>query len=217
MADFSMNSIKPSIKKICSGIMIALCIFSCTKKANTYEIPDSFQPWCRYKTGSYWVYQNMKTGQLDSTYVASYSAGTNTYYDDDKLDYYWNWESSDFDHVSGDGIHTYSRNSNSADMSFYFKFGGLDISSDLIANPRFINAWYDGQSSSGIVAVIPNEIVNGNNFTNVYHYRNGSQMWNGDSLIVDVHLVKGIGIIELKRRIDQVDTTWTLVRWHAVQ
>lgn len=51
-------------------LLLTLFLFSCEKE--TYEyfyIPDSVKAWGLYQVGSYWIYKDEDTGQLDSVYV----------------------------------------------------------------------------------------------------------------------------------------------------
>jgi hypothetical protein len=207
------------LKSLYFLIALIIGLASCSKKTDNWNIPDEFQSWCRYREGSYWIYRNEKTQQIDCTYVTQYTSGTYPHYgDEDKITYYFDLEESDITGSFLSKIYTESASKNFAVMSVSGKYlsGILNFSTDLLANPKYYKASYHG-TSSGVVAVYPKQEVNGNSFGNVYHYRTESQTWDGDSVITDGHLVKNIGLILYKKRIDQVDTTWTLVRWHVKQ
>ncbi len=207
----------PSFQKTFYIIIALLTFTSCSKTVDHWNIPDEFQSWCRYREGSYWIYLNEKTRQLDSAYVTKYTSGTYAHDDDDRIIYYWDWEESDMTGSFLTRIYTESSDRNDANMTISGNSGGVNFSTGLLANPRYQKAWYTGASSQGVVAVYPTEELNGNLFTKVYHCRIEEQTWDGDSIITDGHLVKNIGLVEFKKRIDQMDTTWTLVRWHVIQ
>ena len=199
-------------------LVIILVSASCSKKVNTYNIPDDFQSWCRYKVGTYWIYRNEKTLLTDCTYVKIFSVETHNQEGDNyKVIAYYDVESSD---ISGSFLSSFRTEAHSGDyasMSINLKYGDIEFSTDLVTNPHYTKAWYEGQSSGGVVPVFPKEEINGNSFSNVYLCRTESQTWEGDSVIVDGHLVRTIGLVEYKHRVDKVDTTWTLVRWHVIQ
>lgn len=210
----------PSCQKCFFIALILLGFISCDKKPDYWNIPDEFQSWCRYREGSYWIYRNEKTLQVDCTYVTRYTTGKYQHEGDGyKVLDYDDWESSDITGSFLSGITAGSGSKNFATMSLSGKFlaPSINFSTELWTNPKYQEAWYTGANSSGVVAVYPTEEVNGNSFTNVYHCRIESQTWDGDSVIVDGHLVKSIGLVKYKKRIDHADTTWTLLRWHVNQ
>ena len=177
------------------------------------HIPDDFQGWCRYKEGSYWIYRNEKTQQLDCTFVTGFSAGTYAHYDSDVIRYYYDWETSQIKGYFLSGISTESTGIEEATMDF----GPFYFTTGLVSNPTYSKSRYSGQNSRGVVRVYPTELVNGHAFTNVYLCRTEYQLWDGDSMIVNGHLVKDVGLVMYDKRIDQADTTWTLVKWHVNQ
>jgi len=210
----------PFFRKSFYIAIVLLGFTSCNKTVDHWNIPDEFQSWCRFRSGSFWIYRNEKTRQIDCTYVTNYTSGTSPYEGDEyKVIYYWDWEESDITGSFLTGIRTESASRDFASMALSGKYemGPINFSTGLWANPKYQKASYTGASSQGVIAVYPTEEVNGNSFTKVYHCRIESQTWDGDSVIVDGHLVKNIGLVEYKKRIDQVDTTWTLVRWHVIQ
>jgi hypothetical protein len=126
------------------------------------------------------------------------------------------WESSEINGSFLSSIRTTAGGNEYANMEFSGD-GGFSFNTTTLANPVYYKAKYSGYSSSGVVAIYPTEVLNGNTFNSVYHCRVESQMLDGDSVIIDGHLVENIGLVEFKKRVDQVDTTWTLVRWHVIQ
>ena len=190
-----------------------LSLLSCQKSVENWIIPDDFQGWCRFREGSYWIYRNEKTFKLDCTYVTGFSSGTRAHYDSDVVRWYYDWERSDIRGYFISGIFTESTGIGEAEMTF----GPVYLSTWLLADPVYQNPWYPGQSGSGVVTVFPTEVVNGNTFQNVYQCRVANQLWDGDSVIIDGHLAKNVGMVKYVKRVDQADTTWTLVKWHVNQ
>jgi len=203
----------------CFFVAIALLgVISCQKKPDHWNIPDEFQSWCRYREGTYWIYRNEKTQQIDCTYVTAFTVFSFAH-SQDPIDYYLDWERSDIKGAFLSQIFTDSQGKDVAGMTIYGKsdYGSLYFSTGLVANPEYEKAPRPGQESHGVVAIYPTEEANGNTFTNVYHCRTEDLTTVGDSVIVDGHLVENIGLVIYKKRIDKLDTTWTLVRWHVIQ
>ena len=59
-------------------LLLTLFLFSCEKETYEYfNIPDNVKAWGLYQVGSYWIYKDEDTGQLDSVYVYEVKRTTN--------------------------------------------------------------------------------------------------------------------------------------------
>jgi len=63
--------------------LFLLALISC-KSVTNYPISDTMKQYFDYHMGSYWIYKNDSTGDLDSTYVRSYNHTYGNQYNDDK-------------------------------------------------------------------------------------------------------------------------------------
>jgi hypothetical protein len=206
-------------------LVAALLLSSCKKEQTTFYIPDEFKAWSCYKTGSYWVYLNDKTGAQDCTWV---SKDTNYmqqgYRDDDQdpVEYYEKFEST----VSGDlysSYYTMASGNGSATVPLLPDYlESISYSMTTIQTPSFSRRIYrNTMYNYGVANVYPEETVNGNQFSNVYDIRHewfsGRTGSYGDSLIAGIHLVKNVGIVKLRKYNEGADTTWSLLRWKVIQ
>lgn len=195
-------------------------LFSCSKSVDHCTIPDQFLGYCRFREGSYWIYRNERTGVSDCTFITKYNSAT-FFEDGDNYTilYYFDMEWMEASGPFLRKIDARCSTDDFAEVTYSLNYLSQEIwfTTSLASNPQYREAWYEGQASVGVVAVYPTETVNGKIFTNVYHCRVADQRWDGDSVITDAHLVKNVGFVKFTKRIDQADTTWTLVRWNVIQ
>jgi hypothetical protein len=213
-------------------VSITILIFpGCKKTAELhYFIPEGFKPWVIYKPGSYWIYLNEKTGSQDCTYVKSISYGVHITGGNGSSDpisrYEWATVS-----LKGPLFSMMSIDASSASTvdpvqeNAYFSLHpctqGLEkvgFSYVLLVNPVFtLYRYKEIISNSGVKTVYPAEIINGNNFTNVYDLRHEWLTSIGDSMVTEAHMAKSVGIIKFRTYKEKLDTTWSLLRWKVVQ
>jgi hypothetical protein len=198
-------------------LLTLISISGCKKPVDQWNIPDDFQGWSRYREGTYWIYLNETTQKLDCTYVAKFSSGIYPAYEGN---IFLNYQQKEESLIKGSflsGINTESTNKDYASMTIRCKTLNIYFTTQLLSNPQYYKQSYGGTENHGVIAVYPSEMVNENSFANVYHLRMESQTWLGDSIITDGHLVKDVGLISYKKRFNQSDTSWTLVKWHVIQ
>jgi len=206
-------------------VAMTLLLSSCKKKEQTnFYISVEYKGWSCYKTGSYWVYLNEKTGTQDCTWVKTDTNYIQIHHGDeeDPVRYYEIFRTE----VSGDlytGYYTEASGDEYTSVNLvptYLK--DISFSLSLLQNPNFRHTIYhETIENAGVADVYQEETVNGHSFSNVYDIRHEwfSQYLNslGDSLIASIHLVKNIGIIKLRKYKEGADTTWSLLRWKVVQ
>jgi len=182
-----------------------------------YSIPDEFKAWTMFNPGSYWLYLNEKTQEIDCTSVKH-----GPYYKEELcyncpvVQYMWYYTKSSFlmkfDAVGGkDGNATLTLTTNKGE--------GLALTQRTINAPEDSDSTYYGCYTYRFIAKTDTFSLNGNQFNNVYHTR---LEWTGcyaqtDHMTYDFFWARGIGLISLKKTYDNQDTTWSLVRWKAIQ
>jgi hypothetical protein len=91
-------------------LLLTLVLFSCEKETYQYfYIPDSVKAWGLYQVGSYWIYKDEDTGQLDSVYVYDVKRTT-----EDEV-------SDKLHHRIYESFHVFFRNSNSETKISYLE------------------------------------------------------------------------------------------------
>jgi hypothetical protein len=219
--------------RYCLTLLILITMIflsSCKKEQTDFYIPGDFKAWSCYKTGSYWVYLNEKTGKQDCTWVKSDTNYIQIGYRDDDQDpiqYFEVFQTF----LSGDLYTSYYTGASGSDNNgngyttiqlVPREFEGINYSPGQLQNPKFSrNVYRETIENYGVAAVYQEETVNSNSFSNVYDIRHewfSQNLHNyGDSLIACIHLVKNIGIIKLRKYKEGADTTWSLLRWKVVQ
>ena len=58
--------------------------------------------------------------------------------------------------------------------------------------------------------------LNTNTFNNVYHTRDSNKT-STSYTVKDYYFAKNIGLIKFSIRTPEIDSTWSLVRWHVLQ
>jgi hypothetical protein len=194
-----------------------------------YYIPDEFKQWVVYQPGTYWIYLNETTGLQDCTYVTRVYTGQHVTGGNGSSDTERHFEEITsscngplFKSMSSAAeLERSIVTSDRATLSIPLKSSGMEdvsFSYGLLLYPQFIEyRRYEAMSNFGVKQVYPQEIINGNNFTNVYDLRHEWIDYMGDSLVTEAHFAKNTGIIKLRIYKEQFDTTWSLVRYKIVQ
>jgi hypothetical protein len=205
-------------------LLVGFMLDSCKKQPPEYYITPDFKNWSCYKKGSYWIYLNEISGVQDCTwvtwdtnYVRYYGGGYE--YDHRYNEYFETEVSSNL----FDGFYTVAGRQDYTTINFYPSwFGKISYSYDMILDPVFYHRLYRNTIENiGIAGILPEEIIHGNTFYNVYDFRHE---WiserlpqYGDSMVLSMHLVKNIGIVKLRKYQEGNDTTWSLLRWKVYQ
>lgn len=214
-------------------ILMVLVLPGCKKESDnknndTHYISEDFKPWAIYKPGSYWIYLNEQTGKADCTYVTSDTTfmTSGSHYDE-----YHNGiceiegmglESNLFRYIEVDATGSYpDLVSGNADMTISLKasgIGGISFSYYLLEYPKFtLYRDFEQIINIGVKQVYPSETINGRMFSNVYDLQHEWLTLFGDSLVTEAHLAKSAGIIKFRVFREPFDTTWSLLRYKAVQ
>jgi hypothetical protein len=219
------------MKKILSLILILSIVLlytnSCKPDApiENDKIPlQDYQYWYIFKQGSYWIYQNSKTGDIDSVYLTSslfdyqttkINVAPRPYY----IDEYYNisfFKSSFFNKTFNLwSINTHMLKNGDLSEKNYHK--GQIIKRGDPNNINSINVKYNGclyvsrSSSINIGSNIFNDIEQ----MKIIHNEQTQIEFEYDT---DIYFAKNIGIIK-KEINDTIEGTysWNLIRWHINQ
>jgi hypothetical protein len=182
---------------------------SCKKKNITYYIPQQFKDYGIYNEGSYWVYKNETTGMVDSSYMNftphSYYVH-NGGYDTDPL-----YETVRCE-VGGNFITFIVMDPDEYSLDFV-SFGSTVMMSEGF-QAGFISKSY-GEIFKTISTNDSLEI-NGTNFYHVLNTQDKEFNNHGDTAIYTYYFVKFIGLIKCSKNVNNIDTTWSLLRYHIV-
>ncbi len=181
---------------------------ACKKEDNTDRYIDHLlKEYVVFKKGSYWIYRNETTASNDCTYVTRdpnsgvgngstleeiyYTFSGNLFYD------IYLWKGSDYSVCAYD-FHNPNGN--------YF---------------RALNSMYTNGTSSApfpdciLVERLDTLYVNSQFFTNVIHTQSTNLIY--DNMHNEAWFVKNIGMIMYRKKSNTFDSTWSILRWHAVQ
>ena len=197
---------------------------SCKKKPPEYYLDPDFKNWSCYKKGSFWIYQNEITGKQDCTYVTWDTNYVRFYGGGYEYDHRYNeYFETEVSSCLFDGFYTVAGRTDNTTINFYPScFGRISYSYDLLQEPVFYHRMSRTTIENiGIAEILPEEIIHGNTFYNVYDLRHEwiseYKPHYGDSLVLSIHLVKNVGIVKLRKYQEGNDTTWSLVRWKVYQ
>ena len=193
-------------------LICVVMVSGCKKNAaSTYYIPQQFKDYGIFKIGSYWLYIDDSTGQIDSSYMKytpepilslEYGQGTNT-----------TWETCTIDYggyfFNGTYLNPYQY-----DINCYTMGGSTCLRFDCFKKGYFFTN-YDNTTLKTI-SLDDSLEVNGQKFHHVINTQFQSFV-KGDSIKFTYYLVKSIGLIKFNSVRNQKITSWSLVRWHAIQ
>jgi hypothetical protein len=218
-----MNRNTSKIPKILILLLFTLLFTGCTKeKEYTYNVPDDFKAYTYFKTGSYWIYLNEKTGITDCTYISKFYSTTRVSGDNGTSDPKVTRDYTEM--VFGgkllrESVVTAELNDAMVEISpnnNYISDIGLTYS--LLLDPKMSSTRYREEIYNyGISVVYPEETINGNSFSHVYNIHQDGLTDLGDSIVYDVQIVKNIGLVKIRFYDEHADTTWSLVKWKIVQ
>lgn len=213
---------------ICRATLLLLALLfhaACRKEQTDFYLPAEFKAWSCYRTGSYWVYLNEKTGAHDCVWISRDTTYMQLGYRDEDRDPIQYFEI--FSNTVSGGLYTgfytaASGNSRTTLQLFPNYLSSLSYSVSELEKPEFRRNIHQNQmENKGVAQVYPKLTVNGNEFQNVYEIRHE---WfcplypdYGDSLIAGVCLAGNIGIVRLRKYKEGADTTWSLLRWNVIR
>ncbi|MDP4281720.1 MAG: hypothetical protein Q8867_06165 [Bacteroidota bacterium] len=186
---------------------------SCKKeKSYTYYISQELKTYAVFQPGSYWVYKNELTGVLDSSYINIPPGYTYTHLGEHLSDPIW--ESCNTLYC-GNFIYSSYVDQDKYAIDFY-SWGSTCLMSNKF-KPGFL---YEIQSNMYFKDVdeIDSLVINNNKY---YHVLNtqylSKSIFDGDSIIYSYYLVKSLGLIKISKKVHNIDTSWSLLRYHVVQ
>ena len=169
-----------------------------------------------FQKGSYWIYRNEENQTLDSSYI--------------NIQPLTEWNSTT-------EMISYAVSNSFIQNVLLIGATDLDLGSDsfadiIMSNPpdghymALTSAYAVGNSTSNwlsaychFVEEIDTIFLNNNKFVNVIHtraYVNNSCPYY-DNYLNDYYFAKNIGLVKYSIQTDTYDSTWSLVRWHAIQ
>ena len=205
------------IRVIIYSLLISLFLISCKKNTTTihYTIPDEMKQWYLYQNGSYWIYQNDKTPQIDCTYISKDpNIWQNPFYLDDGS------IGSITDYI-GIGYN-----------------GNILVDSEITPGEVVIST---RDAGSGNIAFLSNILegekydLTGEVYKYIHHFDSLAinnhfikdvrqtrfafpmNISGTDSLALTFYFARHIGLIKIIQSKSNIDTTWSLVRYHIVQ
>ena len=192
---------------------IALILFflaGCKKKERVhYTIADDVKQYGLFQKGSYWIYLNESTNQIDCTYVSQ-----------PPVFYTENLEGPE-DEPLIDNIFVYGPIFSKLWLTgnYLFLENGFSIWAVFLSDVKVGNNRIIGSSKYQCLKMYDTLSINGIKFFQVLHTKYAALLLEGsiDSVINQFFIVPKIGIVKMRKACDQSDTTWSLLRYHVVQ
>ncbi len=209
------------IKRTTSGyipifIVLGLLFFSCKKDPDFYPVSDEFKPWFLFQQGSYWIFRNDSTLDLDSVYIKSPPAyyrypGDEGYPVREAISI--KYQSSFFEFID-----VLSSTSGSDFLSIYIY--NSKVLPGLISNFP-IKGEYKSTSGSATV-LFENLMYYPDYILNFTHYKDVCQTrwtYTEQPLIktFNFYFAKNIGLIKVAGNWNDTTRSWSLLRYHVVQ
>jgi hypothetical protein len=192
--------------------LFLLSFFGCKKSSSSIEevIPDEIKQWYLYQTGSYWIYKNEQTLQNDSTYIKQAPSFRQEYFyrDDGSIH-------GIEDHIDVSYSSKFLKSSDIApedvDVNTFIE-GIIEFNSNMILGQKYqIDGIFE------YVRHFDSLSIDNQYFHDVRQTRFSTVLNNSDTLTHTFYVARHVGLIRLIQTRSGVDTTWSLVRWHAVQ
>jgi hypothetical protein len=194
------------------GIAFFLLLSGCTKKeGQTYYLSDYIKQFSVFQVGSYWVYKNENTGEIDSSFIKSspsfsiYQSG----YSDPKIQ-------ECFIDYGGPFISS----GHLGNLGYQIGFMNIGINGACLKSKPFQpgSSIYDGSEGTyKELSIYDSLIVNDVVYHQVLNTQDQYPKNNGDTDYMNYYLVKSIGLIKFKYHYHNQDTYWSLLRYHVVQ
>jgi hypothetical protein len=206
-----MNTVKIKYV-IILGLFLPLLFVSCKKTTNPnyVVISDEMKQWFLYQKGSYWIYQNDKTLQIDCTYITKDPSFWQSKFikDDGSI-------GAIIDHIDISYIGNVYQSCNISSE-------GADINRDLAFNTNMVDGrkyQLDQYSVFQYIKHYDSLAINNHYFKNVNQTRYATATNNNgtDTLATTFFFAKYFGLIRFSQNRSGTDTTWNVVRYHIVQ
>jgi len=199
------------MKKI--GACIGLCMIlsgllpGCREREQNHyvdPIPERLKEYGVFQAGSYWIFKNEKSGLSDSVFMKSaprffiIHSGDGPWFEICRLSY-------DSSLIAEGGMDW-----GSYSLSFTNRYGGL-----CLCAKSFQPGYFEGDFKN--LDYFDSLEVNGNMFYDVIHTQYRSIGFDRDTLVYNYFLAKSAGLIKFNFRWNSSDTTWSVIRYHAIR
>jgi hypothetical protein len=187
----------------------------CEKKDENHYIQDSFKEWAQFEKGTYWVYMNENTNEIDSAYIDL--SGENYLY------------SPSYNNVHYETSRYNIRNSLGSTNTTVVLYADQDADSYLlfegylghiITNSYRATANISNQITSTCRVVRRHDtlLINNQIYSNVIHTRDSSSFNDGIQYsISDYYFAKNFGLIKYSFKENSIENKWNLIRCYIVQ
>ena len=193
--------------------LLLLTFFSCKKQkeVDTFYIPQFLKDYTFFNKGSYWIFKNEVTEELDSCYIISAS------------NYFYHEGGYDTDPLTEHEMIIFQSSFllemdadiDQVNMSFH-STGGYCLRASI--SPPIYN--YGNNSKYEYFGELDTLKLNEINFlkvVNTQYTMNGLGILPYNSYVLTFYLAKSIGLIKYRQQMDNYDTTWSLIRYHIEQ
>jgi hypothetical protein len=174
---------------------------SCKKDPKVYYIPQDMKDYVMFSSGSYWVYQDSLTGNIDSVYLIYSKCEVNNGRPEDNADYetilqrFYTSKTNEESVASG----TY-KGTDPAILEYFSLHGKFIYKLDLQTGDCFSNIKFVGAKDS--------LMVDGNIYIDVLSFQDEY-----DQLF---YWSKHIGVIKKAKMNQQDSQTWNLIRYYII-
>ena len=183
-----------------------------------YSIPGEMKEWTMFKPGSYWIYKNETTSELDSS---AYKYGP--YYEEipcyncPVYQHMWYFVASSV-FVK---FYLYGGADSNAYLELSTRYNGTNniINYHTLMHPDSSSNSSDYWGTYQCLGKFENFVLNGNTFTNVIGTRLviKTSFYDETTNTTESWFARNIGLIKFRHQSEKGDTTWSLVKWHTVQ
>ena len=178
-------------------------ISGCKKEGTEYHyLSSEIKEWSVYQPGSYWIYKNEVTGLIDSSYIKS------------QPEVRFDWiQVTDRYAIAQEEIR-YVVSGSFLQVLYIDQSGSWEQFYNQSGHRNYGLLWYIKGEGFHKTEKIQNFQINDTSYSNVLH-----SVYNvsTDTSFVESWIVKNVGVIKYLKRIGNIDTTWTLMRYHSVQ
>jgi hypothetical protein len=191
---------------ICEAFILLMAfvfISGCKKESTEYQyLSSEIKEWSVYQPGSYWIYKNEVTGLIDSSYIKS------------QPEVRFDWiQVTDRYAIAQEEIR-YVVSGSFLQVLYIDQSGSWEQFYNQSGHKNYGLLWYIKGEGFHKTEKIQNFQINDTSYSNVLH-----SVYNvsTDTSFVESWIVKNVGVIKYLKRIGNIDTTWTLMRYHSVQ
>ena len=199
-----------------SILLVCACVLlmgACTKEGKHYPVSQEFKDYFLFQKGSYWIYKNDSTNEVDSTYLKtapvyySYLTGDRTKSDPSLEEYVVKFQS--------DILGRYLFYSSTGGQDFLeMAIGPSDNAYGMIDQLVPDSNYYLNFYPHGYLKVspkIPSIEFNSKIFYNVLYTR-----YYSDSTTFNFYFAKNVGLIKIYGHWAKKDQSWSLLRYHVI-